>query len=82
MSKLSLQLREIIAECITGCPVAPEEMTHEMTLVADLGCDSLDRIEMAMTLEEKFELRIDDEVIDQFESVGDIVTYIDGRVSA
>jgi len=82
MSALSLRIRELIAESVTDCPVAPEEMTPDTSLHVDLGCDSLDLLEVVMILEETFSLYIDDEMVASFKTVGDIVAHVEKRVRA
>ena len=45
----------------------------------DLGADSLDATELAMTLETEFDITIDEEDLVNFKTVADIVNYIDNR---
>ncbi len=47
-------------------------LTHETTLVGDLGADSLDEIELVMALEDEFGIEIQDEVAEKIRTVGDI----------
>ena len=53
------------------------EVNAGSNLVNDLGMDSLDRIELAMKIEAEFDLEINDESFDSFQTVGDIITFID-----
>ena len=48
----------------------------EATFVDDLSADSLDIVELIMSLEEKFELEIPDEDAEKIVTVGDVVKYI------
>ena len=43
----------------------------------DLGADSLDIGEIALELEEEFDITIPEENVDQFTTIGDIVTYLE-----
>ena len=43
--------------------------------------DSLAIFELAIELEEAFELRIPDEDIDDIKTIGDVIDYIDSRIS-
>lgn len=76
MSARILRIKEIIAECIRSCPIAPEEMVAETTLRENLESDSLERVEIAMALEEEFNVEIDDEVAEGFQTVGEIIDHI------
>lgn len=46
----------------------------------DLGMDSLDRIEVTMNLEERFEIEINDDEVEKFKSVKDIINYITEKI--
>jgi acyl carrier protein len=48
--------------------------------LADLGIDSLGIIELAMELEDEFELEIPDDEASWFKDVGDVVFYIESQV--
>lgn len=61
--------------------VDEREVSQEKSL-KDLGADSLDTVELIMTIEEAFGLEISDEEAEQIKTVGDAVKYILGRKSA
>jgi len=46
-------------------------------IATDLGADSLDLVEILMSLEEEFNISIPDEAIPQIVTVADLVKYID-----
>lgn len=48
--------------------------------VNDLGCDSLDLVEMTMTIEEEFDIEISDEDAEKLMTVRSLLDYIKGRV--
>lgn len=56
-----------------------EESTLELTtrLDEDLGADSLDVVDLLMSLEDEFDVEIQDEDIEKIRSVGDLVAYIE-----
>ena len=54
-----------------------KKIEENSRLVEDLGADSLDMIEMLMTLEEKFGITIPDEKTSELKTVADIASYID-----
>lgn len=56
-------------------------ITEDKRIVEDLGADSLDTVEMLMTLEENFGIAIPDEEAVNLKTVGDIVKYIEAKKS-
>jgi len=56
--------------------VEPEKVTDTASFIDDLGADSLDIVELVMTMEEEFELDIPDEDAEKMKTVGDVVNYI------
>lgn len=57
--------------------VAPERITLEAKIKDDLGADSLDILQLLMTMEEDYGIVIPDEELGTFETVGDIVNFLD-----
>ena len=61
--------------------VSKDEITEETSFVEDLGADSLDLVELIMSVEEAFELgEVEDETLDGVKSVGDVVNFIKDRI--
>ena len=58
-----------------------EQVNEDSEVIDDLGADSLDIVDLVMTLEEEFDTEIPDEDIENLKTVGDIVKYIEERVS-
>ena len=56
--------------------VEAEKVTDTASFIDDLGADSLDIVELVMTMEEEFELDIPDEDAEKMKTVGDVVAYI------
>ncbi len=52
--------------------VKPEQLQPEATLEADLGADSLTKVEIIMALEERFGVTVPDEVSEGVETVEDV----------
>lgn len=52
------------------------QITLNTNLVEDLGADSLDVVELIMTLEDEFGISLPDEEVSKMKTVGDVVTYI------
>ncbi len=53
------------------------KITPESDIINDLGLDSLDIVELVMTLEEKWNIVADDEDIKTLKTVADVVKYIE-----
>lgn len=68
------QVKEIIVEELG---VDAEEVTLEANLADDLGADSLDAVELIMALEDEFDIKISDDAAQQFQTVQQIVEYIE-----
>lgn len=58
----------------------PEDITMESLLVDDLGADSLDAIDIVMSVEDTFKVEVPDEIIEKIETVGDIVNYVEDHI--
>ncbi len=59
--------------------VSEEEVTMEASIIDDLGADSLDLVEIIMSLEEEFEIEVPDEDAEKLPTVRHIVEYIDNK---
>ena len=66
-------VRKIIAEKLS---VDLEEVVPEASFVDDLGADSLDLVELIMSMEEEFDTDISDEDAEQITTVKDAIDYI------
>lgn len=61
--------------------VEEEKVTMEASIVDDLGADSLDLVDMVMSLEEEFDVEIPDDQVENIKTVGDIVKYIEDHAA-
>lgn len=52
-------------------------VTEDASISGDLGADSLDLVDLSMSIEEEFNLEVPDDVLDHNRTVGDIVKFID-----
>ena len=57
--------------------VNPDEVTPDAELANDLGINSLELADLVYLCEEKFNIVIDDEDLHNFNTVGDIVKYLE-----
>ena len=46
----------------------------------DLEADSLDAVEIIMAIEEGYEIEIPDEEAEKFQTVSDLVGYVEGQI--
>ncbi len=53
-----------------------DSITMETDIAQDLGADSIDVVELIMSLEDEFGIQVPDEKIEDIKTVGDIVNYI------
>lgn len=52
-------------------------ITADTNIEDDLGADSLDVVDMLMSLEDEFDVEIPDEEIENIRTVGQLVAYIE-----
>ncbi len=50
------------------------------SLMNDLAADSLDAVEIIMSIEDEFDVEIPDEVAEGFKSIGDIAEYVEKNI--
>ena len=70
------KVKKIIAEKLS---VDLVEVIPEASFVDDLGADSLDLVELIMTMEEEFDIDISDEDAEKLESVKDAINFINAQ---
>lgn len=57
--------------------VEEDSITADTNIADELGADSLDVVDMLMSLEDEFDVEIPDEEIERIQTVGDVVSYIE-----
>lgn len=70
------QIKQIISNQLG---TAVEDINENTNLKEDLQADSLDVVELVMATEEAFDIEIDDDVVVTFNTVGDVVKYIESK---
>ena len=73
------RVRNIICDQLA---VEPAKVTMTASFIDDLGADSLDLVELIMTMEEEFGLDIPDEDTEKMKTVGDVIKYVTSKASA
>ena len=53
------------------------DITLDTNIKKDLGADSLDILQLLMSIEEEYGIQIPDDELAGFETVGDVVTYLE-----
>ncbi len=59
--------------------VEEDDITTETDIQDDLGADSLDVVDMVMSIEDEFEIEVPDEDIENLRTVGALVSYIESH---
>lgn len=70
-------LEKVKAILSTQFDVDEDTITPETNIMEDLGADSLDVVDMLMSLEDEFDVEISDEEIETLQTVGEVVSYIE-----
>ncbi|OEU64585.1 MAG: acyl carrier protein [Desulfobacterales bacterium PC51MH44] len=71
------KVKKIIVEKLS---VELEEVVPEASFVDDLGADSLDLVELIMSMEEEFDIDIPDEKAEKLVTVKDAIDYINAHL--
>ena len=59
--------------------VAEDTISLDTDIQEDLGADSLDVVDLLMSIEDEFEVEIPDEEIENIRSVGELVSFIEAN---
>ena len=60
--------------------VSEDELQLETNLMKDLEADSLDAVEIIMAIEDEYDIEIPDEDAERFQTIGDIVIYVEKAI--
>jgi len=71
------RIREALA---SQFEIDPEKITPSTDIMNDLGADSLDLVELIMTLEEEYGISILDDSIYEHKTIGEIADYIESLI--
>lgn len=68
------KIREILCEQLD---VEESDVTMESNIAEDLGADSMDVVDLIMSIEDEFEIEVPDEKVEGIRTVGDVVNFIE-----
>ena len=72
------RMQRIIADQFA---VEPEEITEETSFEEDLGADSVDLVDLVMSMEQEFEIsEVREEELSALQTVGDCVEFLTKRL--
>ena len=71
------KLKKIISEQLE---VDQSIISEASSITGDLGADSLDLVDLAMSIEDEFDIELSDGALDKIKTVGDLVAYIEDRI--
>jgi acyl carrier protein len=77
---MSATLDRIKAILAAQLDIDEDKITATTDIAEDLGADSLDVVELMFSIEEEYNLTIDEEQIRKFRTVADVVRYIDNHL--
>lgn len=70
------KVKDIVAKQLS---VKAEDIKNDSNIAEELGADSLDLVEILMSLEDEFGISIPDEAIPQIKTINDVVAFIEKK---
>lgn len=61
--------------------IDPALIKPESDIIKDLGCDSLDIVDMLMSVEEEFGVTVEDKDVSEMRTMADVVNFIDNKLA-
>ncbi len=74
MEDIEKKVVDLIAEVLVD--VNPDSIKMDSKIVEDLGAESLDIYDMIALIEEKFDVEISDDQVEQIQTVQDVADYL------
>lgn len=68
------KIRKILCEQLD---LEEDDVTLESNIAEDLGGDSMDVVDLIMSIEDEFGIEVPDDQVENIKTVGDIVNYIE-----
>lgn len=71
------KIRDILAEQLE---IDEDSITMESNIAEELGADSIDVVDLVMSIEDEFEIEVPDDEVENVKTVGDIVKYVEDSI--
>ncbi len=68
------KLQEIIADQLE---IDVEDISYDSNILDDLGADSLDVVDLIMSIEDEFGIEVPDEALENIRTIEDMVKFIE-----
>ena len=68
------RILQIIAEQFN---IDKDDLTEDMNFQDDLKADSIELVELVMTIEEEFETEVSEEDLENLKTIGDVIEYVE-----
>ncbi|HKS57761.1 MAG TPA: acyl carrier protein [Steroidobacteraceae bacterium] len=73
--------RAVTAQIAAVLGEQPERITPDMNLAQDLGADSLDSVSLVLAIEDRFDIDMPDEDVEQLRTVQQLIEYVELAVA-
>ena len=70
------KIREILCQQLD---IEEDAVTMESSIMEDLNADSLDVVDLLMTMEDEFDIEVPDEDVEKMKTAGDLVKYVEAN---
>jgi acyl carrier protein len=78
VSDIAAEIRDIL---VFHLGVGEARLKDDARLAEDLGADSLDRVEIVMSCEERFDIEIPNDAATQLKTVGDMIRFAEAEIA-
>ncbi len=72
------KIKEIISEELD---IDIDKITKDSSLIEDFDADSLDVVDIVMSIEDEFGVEIPDDAAEQFKTVGDVAKFVEENLA-
>ena len=54
-----------------------DDLHEDTSFVDDLNADSIELVELVMSIEDEFDIQVEDEALEKLQTIGDVLDYIE-----